>query len=79
MNEINPTSYRHTHNGVDSPRVNLTDLQYTQGAALTTANSGTLSTGGGSDLKTADSLIIDNMRTRINQLEARLQALLLIQ
>lgn len=63
----------HAHNGIDNQQVLFEDLDITAGDALTTANSSALSSGGSNDLKTSDKNIIDNIRTRLNELEARLQ------
>ena len=76
---MQPTYFQHTHNGTDTPQVSLQDILYTRGTALTTASTTALSTGGAATLSTSDQTVIDNMRTRINELEARLQALMLIQ
>lgn len=80
-NQNNSSSYRHTHNGVDSEKLPKSSITKSLGApqtALTAANSGTLTTGGAAVLSTSDSAIIANMRTRINELETKLQALGLI-
>lgn len=41
--------------------------------ALTPKSTATLSTGGSNDLKTSDSQIIQNLRTRLDELEEKLQ------
>lgn len=83
MNEINqnnPSAYRHTHSGIDSEKVRITDLQLpTAPTALTPANNGSISFGGSMDLKNTDGDIIYNIRTRVNELETRLRELGLIQ
>lgn len=67
-NQNNPVTYRHTHNGTDSPLLsnqaiaNALDAPQT---ALTAANNGSLTS--------SDATIISNMRTRIAELETRLQ------
>jgi len=66
---------QHIHSGTDSPQLKASEaLVNCPQAALTTASATVLSTGGTEDLKTADSLVIDNMRTRINELETALRA-----
>lgn len=45
-----------------------------KGAALTGIDATALSTGGAAVLSTADSDVIDNIRTRLNEVETRLQA-----
>ena len=72
-NQNNSNSYRHTHNGVDSPVI------YNPQAALTGADSAALTTGGTEAMISTDAFIIDNMRTRINEIEARLKLLNLLQ
>ena len=78
-NQNNSNTYRHTHNGSDSEQIRLEDILYTKGGALTAPDNGALSTGGTEDLITSDSDIINNMRTRLNELETRLKQLNLIQ
>ena len=66
---------QHIHSGTDSPQLKASEsLINCPQSALTTASATVLSTGGTEDLKTADSLVIDNMRTRINELETALRA-----
>lgn len=65
----------HSHNGIDSRKLELRDMVGFPLQALTPADAGALSSGGMEDLQSSDSAIIDNMRTRINELESRLQAL----
>lgn len=69
---------KHTHNGIDSDQLTGRALVNAPQSAMTTANATVLSTGGGAVLSTSDSSVIDNMRTRINELESKLQALTLI-
>ncbi len=78
-NQNNSNVYRHTHNGVDSEVLPLSSVGITAQTALTTPDNTTLTTGGATGLTTADSFVIANMRTRINELEARLQSLNLLQ
>lgn len=69
-NQNNPNSYRHTHNGVDSPLLetsSITSVLNAPQAALTPADNGSLSS--------VDATIISNMRTRLNELETRLQSM----
>ena len=68
----------HVHNGVDTPQIIGSDLINAPQTALTTANATALSTGGGAILSTSDATVINNMRTRINELETKLRALGLI-
>ena len=68
----------HVHNGVDTPQIIGSDLINAPQTALTTANATALSTGGGAILSTSDATVINNMRTRINELETKLRALVLI-
>lgn len=77
-NQNNSNSYRHTHNGVDSEKLPKSSITKSLGApqtALTTKDSTTLTTGGGAILSASDSNVIANMRTRIDELETKLQAL----
>lgn len=69
-NQNNSNTYRHTHNGVDSPLLevsSITGALNAPQAALTAADNGSLSS--------VDATIIANMRTRINELETKLQAM----
>lgn len=65
----------HTHNQLDSQRVNGKDLFKAPQAALTTASGGALTTGGAAVLSAADSAILSNAIARIAQLELRLKNL----
>lgn len=67
-NQNNPVTYRHTHNGTDSPF-----LGNAYPASLTTATAGTLSSGGGAVLQNFDSSVIENLRTRVAEIEAQLK------
>ena len=63
----------HTHNGTDSPRIDAKrSLLKAPQASLTTKVSTGLSTGGAAVLSASDQAILDNMRTRINELETKL-------
>ncbi len=69
-NQNNSNYFRHTHNGVDSPLIEnqaITTALNAPQSALTAANNGALSS--------SDATIIANMRTRINELETKLQAM----
>lgn len=68
----------HLHDGLGSKTIEGRNLSKAPQSALTTKDSSSLTTGGANNLKTADATIIDNMRTRINDLETKLQALGLI-
>ena len=79
-NQNNSNYFRHTHNGTDSPSLDsqaITNAISAPQAALTPATSG-LSSGGAAVLSNADAAILNNMRTRINELETKLQAMGLI-
>lgn len=70
INQNNPNAYRHTHNGIDSPLLENTSIASALNApqsALTAADSGSLAT--------YNSTVVSNMRTRINELETKLQAM----
>lgn len=67
-NQNNPNTYRHTHNGIDSPLLETSSITGALNApqsALTSANNGALTS--------VDATIISNMRTRLAELETRLQ------
>lgn len=66
---------RHTHNGIDSEKLQLKDMVGFPLEALTGANNNALSSSGTENLIDSDAAIINNMRTRINELESRLQAI----
>ena len=68
--------FRHTHNGIDSEKLLINNaIEGFPLAALTADVGGSLSSGGAEGLTNGDNAIINNMRTRINELEARLQAI----
>jgi len=67
-NQNNQNVYRHTHNGVDSPFINDTAP-----VSLTAKVSGTLSSGGAAVLQTFDSSVIENLRTRVSEIEEQLK------
>jgi hypothetical protein len=69
-NQNNPNTYRHTHNGIDSPF-----LGETAPIALTAPVAGVLSSGGTAVLQNFDSSVIQAMRTRLDELEAHLKNL----
>jgi hypothetical protein len=80
-NQNNPFSYRHNHDGINSEKLSKKAVASALSApqsALTAKDSTSLTSGGVNNLKTSDSAVIDNMRTRINELETKLQALGLI-
>lgn len=74
-NQNNSNAYRHTHNGVDSPLLENSSITGALNApqAALTASGSTVSGGGAAVLSNADANAINNMRTRINELENRLQ------
>ena len=66
----------HRHNGVDSDKLYLGNaVQDAPQEALTATDTATLSSGGSEDLKSSDSDVIDNIRTRVDELETKLQRL----
>ena len=65
----------HQHDGVDNPQILLEDIDLTKQAALTAKDTATLSSGGAATLSTSDSDVIDNNRTRIEEIETALQNL----
>lgn len=72
-NQNNPFSYRHTHDGINSPKLS--------GKAIVAALGGpdpALTAADNSSLTSSDSAVIGNIRTRVGEIEARLQALGLI-
>lgn len=71
VNDVNPNLQYHAHTGTDSPKIDGVNLVNAPQSVLTTA-----STGG---LSSADAVVIDNIRTRVNEIEARLRDLHLIQ
>lgn len=69
----------HRHTGTDSGQLQASEaLENAPQAALTGADNTALSSGGLAILSTSDAAIIDNMRTRINELETKLRAIGLI-
>lgn len=72
---VETNTQNHEHNGIDSKRINGRNIFNAPQTAMTTASATALSTGGAATLSTSDQTIIDNMRTRINELETKLQAL----
>jgi hypothetical protein len=69
----------HRHTGTDSARLFAKEaIRNAPQEAMTTALGSALSTGGPTGLTTADALILENMRTRINELETKLRAIGLI-
>lgn len=73
--DVNPNLPFHTHNGLDSPKIPGSGLENTPQATPTTENTTVLSTGGAAVLSTSDSGVIDNMRTRIGEIETILRNL----
>lgn len=64
----------HTHNGRDAQKLHLgNSVKEAPAEALTTADDTVLSTGGAAVLSTSDSDVIDNLRTRLNELETKMQ------
>jgi hypothetical protein len=64
----------HTHNGVDSPQIDGRSFVGTPFPAIT-AQSGSLSTGGGAVLSTSDSDTIVNTINRVTEIEDLLRTL----
>lgn len=75
MIELPEQFEQHEHNGSDSKKIKGKNLAKAPQNALTAKSSSAFSTGGAAVLSTADQTIFDNMRTRINELESRLQKL----
>lgn len=70
------TVIRHTHNGTDSQQLSARDaIIGCPMPSLTTKDESAFSTGGVANLKASDVVILENMRTRLNELEERLQAI----
>lgn len=66
---------QHIHSGTDSPQLKANEaLVNCPQPAITTTDASALSTGGLGSLNNSDSVVIGNMRTRINELEAALRA-----
>lgn len=78
-NQNNPNTFRHTHNGVDSEMLSLSSVNIEAQPALSAPDNTALTSGGATGLTTPDSFVIANMRTRINEIKARLIALNLVQ
>lgn len=69
-NQNNPNYFRHTHDGVNSPLLETSAIANALNApqsALTAANNGALTS--------SDAAVISNIRTRVNELESKLQAM----
>lgn len=66
---------QHEHNGGDSKKIKGRNIVGAPQTALTAKNSTALSTGGAAVLSASDQTVLDNMRTRINELESKLQGL----
>lgn len=64
----------HTHNGLDSKNISIKNLLVNK-VALTNKNTTALSSSGTEALITTDSQVIDNIRTRLNELETQLKSL----
>lgn len=66
---------QHIHSGTDSPQLKASEaLVNCPQPALTAVDNTALSSGGVSTLRTDDSEVIDNIRTRVNEIEAALRA-----
>lgn len=69
----------HKHTGTDSPQLRANEaLVNCPQESLTTADNTPLTTGGIENLITTDALIIENLRTRLNEIETKLRAIGLI-
>lgn len=79
-NQNNSSSYRHTHNGIDSEKLSNKAVAAALGApkAAITAASGSLSSGGAGTLSNSDAATLNNALTRLAEIEARLESLGLI-
>jgi len=68
----------HVHNGSDCPKIPGSSLMNSPQERLTEAESGTPSSVGTVDLKSTDTVIINNLITRVEELEKALQNLNLL-
>lgn len=76
-NQNNLNYFRHTHNGTDSPLIEnqaIANALNAPQSALTAAGS-TVAGGGAAVLTNADADAINNIRTRVIELETKLQAM----
>ena len=64
----------HIHSGTDSQQIDGFNVKNAPQSALTTATTG-ISSGGTEAMTTSDANILNNMRTRINELETKLRNL----
>lgn len=71
------TITEHRHNGIDSHKINIKDLEILK-QSITGINTSGFSSGGDTNLKSSDASILENMRTRINEIEAVLRSLNLL-
>ena len=69
-NQNNPNAYRHTHDGINSPFINDASP-----VSITAATAGSLSSGGAAVLQNFDSSVLENMRTRLAEIETQLRKL----
>lgn len=76
--DINKDLPYHVHNGTDAPKISGGDLNNAPQSAMTTASATAFSTGGVAVLSASDATILNNMRTRINELETKLRDLQVI-
>ena len=66
----------HGHTGTDARKINgRVSILNSPQAALTSATTGSISSGGVGSLNTGDQIILENMRTRLNEIETKLRAL----
>lgn len=69
----------HEHTGTDSPRLNAKrSILKAPQSTMTTASAGSLTTGGGAVLSSADAIILNNALTRIAEIQTKLTNLGLI-
>lgn len=71
---MDQTQY-HTHNGVDTPQINTSDLFGVPISSITAKNTDSP----GATYSSTEQAIISNLQSRVNDLESRLQSLGLIQ
>lgn len=69
----------HTHNGLDSSTLHLNDIIPTAPQPALTTSTGSPSSGGVAILSNADAAVINNIITRVNQIETALKNLKLLQ
>lgn len=79
MDNLKEQFDNHVHDGKSGKRLNGKYLIGAPQSALTPASGGTLSSGGTEDMTNTDAAILNNLITRVGELETKLQNLNLIQ